>query len=58
MKNIYDVLREKERQIECVRAQLEALRVVAPLLAFEHESRVVTTSESDWDETNKWPLRP
>ena len=32
MKNIYEVLRQKEADIEQVKKELQALRVVAPLL--------------------------
>ena len=32
MKNIYDVLRQKENEIERLKKEIQALRVVAPLL--------------------------
>jgi hypothetical protein len=32
MKNIYEVLRQKEADIEQVKKELQALRIVAPLL--------------------------
>ena len=32
MKNIYDVLRQKEAEIERLKKEIQALRVVAPLL--------------------------
>jgi hypothetical protein len=35
MKNIYDVLRQKETEIERLRKEIQALRVVAPLLEEE-----------------------
>ena len=37
MKNCAEVAREKERELETVRKQVEALRVVAALLADESE---------------------
>lgn len=33
MKNVYEVLREKEAQLRQVQMEVEALRVVAPLLS-------------------------
>ena len=33
MKNIYEVLREKESQLRQAQAEVEALRIAAPLLA-------------------------
>jgi hypothetical protein len=35
MKNIYEVLRQKEADIERIKKELQALRVVAPLLEEE-----------------------
>jgi hypothetical protein len=35
MKNIYDVLRQKETEIERLKKELQALRIVAPLLEEE-----------------------
>lgn len=35
MKNIYDVMRQKEMEIERVKKELQALRIVAPLLEEE-----------------------
>ncbi|MGC2324763.1 MAG: hypothetical protein WA463_19165 [Terriglobales bacterium] len=32
MKNIYDVMRQKELEIERLKKEIEALRVVAPML--------------------------
>jgi len=40
MKNIYDVLRQKETEIERLKKELQALRVVAPLLEEELSSEV------------------
>lgn len=35
MKNIYEVMRQKEAEIERIKKELQALRVVAPLLEEE-----------------------
>jgi hypothetical protein len=35
MKNIYDVMRQKEMEIESLKKELQALRIVAPLLEEE-----------------------
>jgi len=40
MKNIYDVLRQKEAEIERLRKEIQALRVVAPLLEEELTSDI------------------
>jgi len=40
MKNIYEVLRQKETEIERLRKEIQALRVVAPLLEEELTSEV------------------
>jgi hypothetical protein len=38
MKNVYEVLREKEAQLHQVQMEVEALRVAAPLLSEESEA--------------------
>jgi hypothetical protein len=38
MKNVYEVLREKEAQLRQVQMEVEALRVAAPLLSEESET--------------------
>jgi len=59
MKNIYEVLREKERSVVRLRDEVEALRLVAPLLA-EHDSEASTSlpdmSLASALQRNKWPL--
>jgi hypothetical protein len=40
MKNIYEVLRQKEADIERLKGELQALRVVAPLLQEESAPEV------------------
>jgi len=43
MKNIYDVMRQKELEIERLKKEIEALRVVAPMLE-DRETAPITTS--------------
>lgn len=38
MKNVYEVLREKEAQLRQVQIEVDALRVAAPLLSEENEA--------------------
>ncbi|HEU5335907.1 MAG TPA: hypothetical protein VFU27_08085 [Terriglobales bacterium] len=38
MKNVYEVLREKEAQLQQVQIEVDALRVAAPLLSEENEA--------------------
>lgn len=45
MKNVYEVLREKESQLRQVQMEVEALRVAAPLLSEESEAE--STEESN-----------
>ena len=46
MKNIYEVMRQKEAEIERIKKELQALRIVAPLLEedliAENEMRAAT----------------
>jgi hypothetical protein len=42
MKNIYDVMRQKELEIERLKKEIEALRLVAPML--EDKEPAITTS--------------
>jgi hypothetical protein len=41
MKNIYDVMRQKELEIERLKKEIEALRVVAPMLEDKEPVREV-----------------
>jgi len=64
MKNIYEVLREKELDLARLRTEVEALRFVVPLLADQsgepnHDSGV-RRPDLAWSpalEKNKWPLK-
>jgi hypothetical protein len=57
MKNIYEVLREKEMDLTRLRIEVEALRFVAPLLAERNDEQ---GADLVWaatvPERNKWPL--
>jgi hypothetical protein len=44
MRNIYEVLRQKEADVERLKKELQALRVVAPLLEEELLAEVQTAS--------------
>ena len=44
MKNAYEVLRSKEREMEALAIEIEALRVVAPLLSDNGDSGNDSTS--------------
>ena len=41
MKNVYEVLRQKEMELTRLEKEVEALRLVAPLLSEEKESEMV-----------------
>jgi hypothetical protein len=58
MRNLHEVLREKETDLARVRLEVEALRFVAPLL-FEQSDQFRNSSDRQWSETppgNRWPL--
>jgi hypothetical protein len=62
MKNVYEVLREKEIALARLRAEIDALRFVAPLLADGEPSDDPRARRADvaWSpalERNKWPLK-
>jgi len=46
MKNIYDVMRQKELEIERLKKEIEALRVVAPMLEEKEPSREIAVAAS------------
>jgi len=43
MKNIYDVMRQKELEIERLKKEIEALRVVAPMLEDKEPAREIAS---------------
>jgi len=59
MKNIFEVLRNKEMDLVRLRTEVDALRIVAPLLAaVEEEDEPV--ADMAWTPAlprNKWPLK-
>lgn len=64
MKNIYEVLRHKEIELVRVRTEVDALRLVAPLLsesvAEAGHSDPVPQFQGTWTpalQKNKWPLK-
>jgi hypothetical protein len=48
MKDLYEILREKEMAIERVRKEIAALKFVVPLLGDEGEPRRTVESPSSW----------
>jgi len=59
MKDVQEILRQKENDLVRVRQEVEALRCVAPLL-MERDDRSGPHSEALWPEpkpTNRWPLK-
>ena len=64
MKNIFEVLREKEMRLARLRTEVDALRFVAPLLADRSEDQYADQSVCPPDlawtpalQRNKWPLK-
>ena len=64
MKNIYEVLREKEMDLARLRTEVDALRFVAPLLADRiaepGDDGIVRSPDLAWTpalQKNKWPLK-
>lgn len=63
MKNVYEVLREKEMLLARVRNEVDALRIVVPLLADRVEAgddRAASQPDLLWTaplQRNKWPLK-
>jgi hypothetical protein len=52
MKDPYALLLQKEKEIQCLRREIEALRTVLPLLA--EDSALETSPVANF--SNKWPL--
>jgi len=46
MKNIYDVMRQKELEIERLKKEIEALRMVAPMLEDKEPARDIVAAAS------------
>jgi len=59
MRNVYEVLRSKELDLQRLRSEVEALRLVAPMLCERDDQLDVapSLSRSPVPQTNRWPLR-
>ena len=55
MKDVYEVLRQKEMDLTRVRQEVEALRYVARLLSEEREDQPQIPESARQE--NRWPLR-
>ena len=56
MRDIYQLLREKEQRIEQVRKEVEALRAVLPLLADQSDDPIASILSGHPGPVNKqWP---
>jgi hypothetical protein len=51
MKNVYEVLRQKELEVSRVEKEVEALRVAAPLLSENDEAAYAASATSDSSST-------
>lgn len=56
MRNVQEVLRQKELDLRRVRQEVEALRYVAPMLT-EPRGGQIAASESELRQKNRWPLQ-
>lgn len=64
MKNVYEVLREKEMHLARLRTEVDALRFVVPLLADRNaevgDDHILDQPDLAWTPAlhkNKWPLK-
>ena len=57
MKDAYAVLLQKERELQRVRSEVEALRSIVPLLADEIPTSTVSFVDCAPDDRNRWPLQ-
>jgi len=55
MRNVREVLRQKEMDLTRVRREVEALRCVAPMLAEARNHQI--SAEADVRQKNRWPLQ-
>ena len=56
MKDIYQVLREKEQAVARVRQEIEALRYCAPMLTEVSELSPAPAVQSSAVPSNRWPV--
>jgi hypothetical protein len=67
MKNVYEVLRQKERDLDAVRRQVDALKCVAPMLADGpiemprlepvFAQNIAQNIAQSISQNNRWPLK-
>jgi len=57
MKNVYEVLRQKELELTRLEKEVEALRVAAPLLSEEKEPTTETSKPTLTASTSQQPMR-
>ena len=57
MKDPYAVLLQKEREMERVRSEVEALRSIVPLLSDDASSDAAPQASSSPADRNRWPLQ-
>lgn len=57
MKNVYEVLRQKEQELSRLEREVEALRIAAPLLSEEKESGVDSAKPTLTAPTSQSPIR-
>jgi hypothetical protein len=57
MKNVYEVLRQKELELTRLEKEVEALRVAAPLLSEEKETLAEAPKPTLTTNNNQQPLR-
>ena len=58
MRNVYEVLRQKELDLARLEKEVEALRVAAPLLSEEKEMAETTSNKPTLATTNPVPQQP
>ena len=56
MRNVHEVLQQKELDLTRVRQEVEALRCVAPMLT-EPRGNQMAVSDSELRQKNRWPLQ-
>jgi len=57
MKNVYEVLRQKELELTRLEKEVEALRVAAPLLSEEKEGMIETSKPTLTSTPSQQPIR-
>ncbi len=57
MKDPYAVLLQKEREMQRVRSEVEALRSILPLLSEEASAEAPPQTKQASTDRNRWPLQ-